>query len=320
MGRVGVMCGTLAGVAMLLCGCNEPNPRALLTDNHVVSPEGWQGTRFFENDLVVAEEFDAYNRDGRIDLWRFYEQGRLAMEEADRDSDGRIDLRKRYELGGIVQESVDGNHDGILDTFTRSQYGTLIESGRDLTGNGMPDEWTAVTDGRVRSATVEERRSNPDGLNESESGISRWLKRIPRRSPTSPAAPELTEPQSYRTDDLETVREPVRPADVRPNPFESGREAPAAGSTTPVQQPFQDMMESSESAEKSPADRSAEAVDTTQEPVAAEETEAGEPAASRYGQREIAPVQEPEPVKEEESPKTKRRFFLFSHPSDSLRE
>ncbi len=69
----------------------EQMARSLSGQLSITSEQGWPGKRYVEGGVVFAEEFDV-NRDGRIDLWRFYRRDLLSSEEQDLNFDGRVDL------------------------------------------------------------------------------------------------------------------------------------------------------------------------------------------------------------------------------------
>jgi hypothetical protein len=51
--------------------------------------------------VVQKVEIDA-DRDGRVDRWQGWKEGRLTSEELDTDGDGRADRRIRYAQGKVV--------------------------------------------------------------------------------------------------------------------------------------------------------------------------------------------------------------------------
>ena len=113
--------GCLMLVAML-AGCVPPGPKRLSGIRNAVSPEGWRGKQYFENRRKVSEEFDAVGNDGRIDLWRFFDEGRLLSEERDRNADDLIDCRAFYSpaSGELREFRRDEDFDGEMDL--RVQY------------------------------------------------------------------------------------------------------------------------------------------------------------------------------------------------------
>ncbi len=134
-------CASLGWITLLALGCGPAGPRQLTVRGNVRSKEGWPGKRYTENRLTVAEEFDAVGNDGRIDLWRFHEEGVLILEERDTNSDGKIDHTAQfdpkkaelwryhrdsnldgatdiwvtYKGGGIWRQTWDRNHDSVID-------------------------------------------------------------------------------------------------------------------------------------------------------------------------------------------------------------
>ncbi len=105
----------------LLAGCFSNPPRNLSASSNALSPEGWRGKRYYENGLIIGEEFDAVGNDGRIDLWRYYKDGCLLTEDRDRDSDGRIDYTAHYhpKTGALEAFSRDTDFDGQNDIWLR---------------------------------------------------------------------------------------------------------------------------------------------------------------------------------------------------------
>ncbi len=94
----------------------EYGSRALSGWFNVATPDGWQGRRYMDGSMIIAEEFDA-NGDGRIDVWRFYRRGILTSEERDTNGDGRVDLVSRYDpdTGLVTAVLRDTNRRGVND-------------------------------------------------------------------------------------------------------------------------------------------------------------------------------------------------------------
>ncbi len=156
--------------------------------------------------LLRAEQDLDY--DGRIDAWKTYTDGRLAVRVLDQDGDGRSDAWERYEDGRLVQSTLDRNHDGVRDLFLRykgpvlaerledaNDDGTIdrvvtyadkrrVKSEEDLSLNGSVDTWTtyAVVDGREVVSRVE-RDTHDDGkpdvveIYETKGGETRIVRR-----------------------------------------------------------------------------------------------------------------------------------------------
>jgi hypothetical protein len=127
-------------------GCGErPGPEELSLHRNVTSAEGWQGRATFVNGKLVAEEYDAMGADGRYDLWRYYEAGRILSAERDRDADDRIDYEAEYDpaTGALVAFRRDTNFDGRLDLGVRyREEGFWVET-RDRDHDGEPDRFFA---------------------------------------------------------------------------------------------------------------------------------------------------------------------------------
>ncbi|MCX7935568.1 MAG: hypothetical protein N3A66_09970 [Planctomycetota bacterium] len=106
---------------LVLAGCASNPPRNLSASGNALSPEGWRGQRYYENGRVIGEEFDAVGDDGRIDLWRYYQDGSLLTEDRDRDSDGRIDYTAHYrpKTAALEAFSRDTDFDGQNDIWLR---------------------------------------------------------------------------------------------------------------------------------------------------------------------------------------------------------
>lgn len=94
----------------------EIGSRAMSGWFNVTTPEGWKGRRYMDGEYVFAEEFDS-NRDGRIDVWRFYRRGVLTSEERDLNRDGKVDYVSRWDpnTGNLVAVLRDSNKRGVND-------------------------------------------------------------------------------------------------------------------------------------------------------------------------------------------------------------
>ncbi len=202
-------------ILLLLTGCQQ-GPSRLSADRDAVSPEGWQGTRFYENGVVIAEQFDAHDNDDRIDLWRTYAMGELLSEEVDRDTDGRIDLRRRFAERQLIETEEDTDFDGRMDQWAQYDNGVLIARGMDLDRDGVVDEWVKTGQGGF---------------------LARHGRSAPRRAPPRHAA-EVTTPTQRNEPAVSTDTLPVRapvsePTDTDPKPI-------LPESPMPVRQPYVD--------------------------------------------------------------------------------
>jgi len=128
-----------------LAGCQPKNNPEILTGwYYVTSEEGWNGRSFASNGQTFAEEWDT-NGDGRLDLWRFWDRGRLSSEQRDLLHDGRVTF------------------ESLWDTRT----GRLVFVARDTNGSGVYDLEVIASAVRESSVTWEVRQDrNNDGRND----------------------------------------------------------------------------------------------------------------------------------------------------------
>ncbi|MHC4883651.1 MAG: hypothetical protein ACYTGH_01055 [Planctomycetota bacterium] len=135
----------LFGLFSLACGCGtfSSGGKQIRMVTNSISHDGFRGTSYLENGVVVSEELDAKAKDGRFDLWRFYNDGKLTREMRDLDSNGTIDLqitynrdhqvivgisrhkshnsppymRLKYKGRGLWRQELDSNGDGRIDSI-----------------------------------------------------------------------------------------------------------------------------------------------------------------------------------------------------------
>ena len=87
---------------------------------------------------LIFASFDA-NRDGRTDVWNFYEKGKLVRQESDQDFDGTVDFKLYLEQGQPARSTVDRNGDGIVDLQEHYHAGRVVGQSEDTNGDGRFD-------------------------------------------------------------------------------------------------------------------------------------------------------------------------------------
>jgi hypothetical protein len=81
-----------------------------------------------------------HSGDGKIDEKFFYDGGRLARIETDRDFDGRVDLILVYDRhGDPLEYRSDDDFDGKLESVTHLRNGQPLKWQADWDGDGQPD-------------------------------------------------------------------------------------------------------------------------------------------------------------------------------------
>jgi hypothetical protein len=134
---------------------------------------------------MVCREFDR-NGDGRFDTARHYDsKGDPTYEEIDSDHDGRIDLWLFFQQGKVGEEQRDTNLDGEADeTITFNELGQISRIRRDRNFDGKTDEWEIYSNGSL------ERRGVDDSF---EGRVTRWDRDGELVPPEPPAAEEKKE-------------------------------------------------------------------------------------------------------------------------------
>lgn len=96
---------------------------------------------------VVRVERDM-NFDGRVDLWEYYEDGKLIEEEKSLDSADKVDAVVFYDNGQIRRQKMASGFDGTfaIEKFFGSD-GELQRVERDTSNDGEVDTWAYYEDG-----------------------------------------------------------------------------------------------------------------------------------------------------------------------------
>lgn len=165
MGKAGL---GLAAVMLLLTagGCGK-TPVRFCKERSAVSPEGWPGSRYYENNYVKSEIWDAVGRDGQPDVWRYYDTGRLFREERDFNGDGKADAVALWnaKMGWMESLVVDSDCDGVADDEVKWLGGGKWRQSLDRNRDGVMDlvfdfsgKERLLTDSGVKPAVVEDLR------------------------------------------------------------------------------------------------------------------------------------------------------------------
>jgi hypothetical protein len=91
------------------------------------------------------------NGDGRVDLWIYREEGRIARRVLDENFDGVPDRTLRLDpaTGEVAQVEEDANEDGSIDAWTEYRDGEILRRRADADFDGSVDTWTFYQGGRI---------------------------------------------------------------------------------------------------------------------------------------------------------------------------
>lgn len=107
---------------------------------NVRTEDGWTGRRYMDGQETIAEEFDS-NRDGNIDVWRFYRRGILSSEERDQNFDGVVDFVSHWDSrnGFLLSVLRDTHQRGVNDIEVEYVGGNRWEIREDRNYDGITD-------------------------------------------------------------------------------------------------------------------------------------------------------------------------------------
>lgn len=178
---------------------------------------------------LVCREFDR-NRDGRYDSVRHYDaKGDPSYEEIDSDHDGRIDLWLFFQNGKVGEEQRDTNIDGEPDELiTFNEAGQISRVRRDRNFDGKIDEWEIYVNGNL------ERRGVDDAY---EGRVTRWdhdADLVPKEPAAAPVEEKKEEPAAE--DPKSKKKKGGKAPAVKAAAPKAERAAPAAGGAKPAKQ------------------------------------------------------------------------------------
>jgi hypothetical protein len=130
-------------------------PRAQITITIIIS-------LMFPSMTYAATEItkEDKNKDGRPDLWLYYENKRPVKIESDRNYDNKLDLWITYGQNGQKRTEIDLNFDGRPDMFSYYTYGQRTRLEIDTNYDGKLDQISTYANDR---AVKIERDTNSDG-------------------------------------------------------------------------------------------------------------------------------------------------------------
>jgi hypothetical protein len=100
------------------------------------TPDAWT---YMNGTFVEKQEIDM-NYDGKVDSVFLYETtGNVKEEILDTDFDGKMDNWRYYDNGQLRIDQMDSNADGKIDVWVHVLKGKIILIEKDTTGDGKPD-------------------------------------------------------------------------------------------------------------------------------------------------------------------------------------
>lgn len=130
----------LAILVALSAPAGESGTRAIASWTNVTTADGWVGRRYMDGSEIFAEEFDS-DRDGKIDVWRFYRRGMLSSEERDLGGKGKVTFQSRWDAphGRLVSAFRDSAGHGINDVEVEALGTRSWEIREDRNRDGVTD-------------------------------------------------------------------------------------------------------------------------------------------------------------------------------------
>src|SRR5690606_13064698 len=124
--------------------CDRTNTREHQVD---VNQDGYADlvtlyARDAAGDVLACKQADL-NFDGRLDAFIHYTPtGDVGREQYDTDFDGRIDMGRYYEQGKLIRDELDLNQDGFADSWRVYDDGRLVRVETDRDADGRADMFT----------------------------------------------------------------------------------------------------------------------------------------------------------------------------------
>lgn len=103
--------------------------------------------------ILVLQLFDL-NRDGKIDLVKQYEKGKLVREEKDSDYDGITDSVTEYDpaTGAVKKKSQADKHTNIWTYYVKNE---IYRKEVDRNFDGKPDMWVYYRKGKIYRTEID---------------------------------------------------------------------------------------------------------------------------------------------------------------------
>ncbi len=103
--------------------------------------------------ILVLQLFDL-NRDGKIDLVKHYEKGKLVREEKDTDYDGITDSVVEYDplTGAVKKKSQADKHTNIWTYYVKNE---IYRKEVDRNFDGKPDMWVYYRKGKIYRTEID---------------------------------------------------------------------------------------------------------------------------------------------------------------------
>ncbi len=92
---------------------------------------------------------DDINKDGKPDLFYYYEKGALEKSEEDRNFDGKIDKKYFLKQGITDHTESDDNYDGVFERKSYAKNGVLSSEEIDMNNDNKPDGFLNYIDGVI---------------------------------------------------------------------------------------------------------------------------------------------------------------------------
>lgn len=175
---------------------------------------------------VVCEAVDL-NMDGVIDLFSYYDAaGKLRRREYGLDRDNRPNEIVLYTNGVLSQKLRETNNDRKIDTWDYYENGRLVREERDSTGDGFVDQWWTFNRPQKPNCAVVVTDENGDGRPDADSQIDTCP---PNPYGALPPTEQGSTPKKDAVDKESGKTTPAEPKTGSPAPAAAGTPTSAAG-------------------------------------------------------------------------------------------
>ena len=139
---------------------------------------------YYENGKLIRQNADK-NGDEKADIFIYLQQGNVIRVEADRDGDGFFELTEKYENGRLTLQTIDSDKNQKADITHIIENGIHLRTEVDTDFDGKTDSWTFFDADETPRLTMED--TDADGIPDKETRYDKEgkiiLKDIPLENP-----------------------------------------------------------------------------------------------------------------------------------------